>query len=202
MIQNEILDYLNELFPSAHCELNFNNDYELLINIALSAQTTDKKVNEVSKDLFLVYPNITSLANANVEVVENIIKPLGISKIKSKNITSCARMIISKYNGIIPNIFEELITLPGIGEKTANVFLAVYHNIPTFPVDTHVKRVANRLNLSDSDNVKKIELDLKNLFDKKDWIDLHHKLIFFGRYFCTSVKPKCEECKLKNKCFK
>lgn len=196
-----ILDYLEKLYPDAHCELNYNNDYELLINIALSAQTTDKKVNEISKDLFLIYPNINSLANASKIDVENIIKPLGLSKIKSENIISCANQIKDLYNGVIPNKFEDLIILKGVGKKTANVFLTVYYNVPTFPVDTHVKRVANRLGISNSEDVNKIEKDLMKYFDKNTWVKLHHQLIFFGRYFCISKKPRCNECELKCKFF-
>ncbi len=196
-MKSKYINYFEELFPDAHCELNYNNDYELLINISLSAQTTDKKVNNVSKDLFLVFPTINSLANADVKVVENIIKPLGIATIKSKNIVKCANQIINDYAGIIPNNYDDLIKLAGVGKKTANVFLTVYYNVPTFPVDTHVKRVANRLGISCSNDVNVIENDLMNFFDKKTWVKLHHQLIFFGRYFCTSKNPRCKECALK-----
>ncbi len=196
-MKNKILNYLEELFPNAYCELDYNNDYELLINIALSAQTTDKAVNKVSKDLFLLFPNVKSLANANVTEVENILKPLGLAKVKSKNIISCAKQINDLYNGIIPNEHSKLIKLNGVGNKTANVFLAEFYNIPTFAVDTHVKRVSNRLNISKNNDVNKIENDLKKYFDEDTWIKLHHQLIFFGRYFCTSKNPKCEQCILK-----
>lgn len=192
-----ILDFLNELYPDAECELNYNNDYELLINIALSAQTTDKKVNEISEDLFLRFSSISLLSKADIKEVENIIKPLGLSKIKSKNIVNCARQIIDTYEGVIPNEFEKLIKLSGVGKKTANVFLTVFYNIPTFPVDTHVKRVANRLGISSTEDVDIIETDLMNFFEKDTWVKLHHQLIFFGRYFCTSKNPNCSECKLK-----
>ncbi len=195
-----IYSFLDELFIDAKCELNFNNDYELLINIILSAQTTDKKVNEITSDLFLIYPNINSLKNANILEVEKILKPLGLAKVKSNNIVKCANQISVNFNGVILNNFNDLITLNGVGRKTANVFLAVFHSIPTFPVDTHVKRVANRLGLSNSDDVNIIEIDLMNYFEKNTWIKLHHQLIFFGRYFCTSKNPNCNNCLLKVSC--
>lgn len=201
MIKEEFLKYLDELFPNAFCELEYQNDYELLTNISLSAQTTDKKVNIVAKELFSKYPTITSLANANIEDVIKIIKPLGLANSKATNIISCAKQINSEYNGKIPNIHEELTKLKGVGNKTANVFLAEFYQIPTFAVDTHVKRVSNRLGFSKSDNVDIIEKDLKNTFPKDIWIKLHHQFIFFGRYFCTSKKPQCNSCLLKNKCF-
>ncbi|MFI3251692.1 MAG: endonuclease III [bacterium] len=195
-----ILNFLEELFPDAHCELNFNNDYELLINIALSAQTTDKKVNQVTEDLFLIYPNIETLRKANPIEVEQILKPLGLAKVKANSIIKCANQIYDNFNGVIPQVHKDLISLQGVGNKTANVFLAVFCNIPTFPVDTHVKRVANRLCLSKSDDVIQIEKDLMNYFDKNTWIKLHHQLIFFGRYFCTSKNPNCNKCLLNKIC--
>lgn len=200
MITNDFIKFVEELYPDAHCELNYDNDYQLLVNIALSAQTTDKKVNEISKDLFLIYPNVNSLANANEKELIEIIKPLGLSKVKSSNLIDCAKQIKTLYNGKIPNVHCELTKLKGVGNKTANVFLAEYYNIPTFAVDTHVKRVANRLNFSKSENVDIIEKDLMKLFPKDNWIKLHHQFIFFGRYFCKSKSPNCEQCKIKNTC--
>ncbi len=197
---NDILNYFEELYPDAHCELNYTNDYELLINIILSAQTTDKKVNEITKELFKTYKTPNDLSNAKYEDIVHIINPLGLAKNKSRQIISCCKSIVDVFDNKIPSTHDKLLTLDGVGNKTANVFLAVYHNIPTFAVDTHVKRVANRLNLSKSDNVDLIEKDLKNIFPKEMWIDLHHRMIFFGRYHCTSKKPKCENCKLTKKC--
>lgn len=199
-MKNILLDFLNELFPDAFCELNYNNDYELLINIALSAQTTDKKVNIVSKDLFFIYPNIEKLRKAEVTDVTKILKPLGLASTKAKNIIKCANQIHDDFNGVIPSNHLDLITLAGVGNKTANVFLAEFYNIPTFAVDTHVKRVANRLSLSKSTDVNIIEKDLMNYFEKETWIKLHHQLIFFGRYFCTSKSPKCNKCLLNSFC--
>lgn len=195
-----LYSFLDELFPNAHCELNYNNDYELLINIALSAQTTDKKVNEVSEDLYLLYPNIKSLKDANASDVEKILKPLGLAKVKSNNIIKCANQIYDDFNGVIPSVHSDLIKLTGVGNKTANVFLSEYYNVPTFAVDTHVKRISNRLGISNSDDVNVIEKDLMIFFEKEKWITLHHQLIFFGRYFCTSKNPNCNKCLLKNSC--
>ncbi len=196
-MKNDILSFLDQLFPDAFCELNYNNDYELLFNIILSAQTTDKKVNIVSKDLYFIYPNVDSLRKAKQNEVEQILRPLGLAKSKSINIIECANQIYNDFNNVIPNNYNDLIKLKGVGNKTANVYLAVFHNIPTFPVDTHVRRVANRLGLSKSDDVNVIEKDLMKYFDKNTWIKLHHQLIFFGRYFCTSKSPNCNKCLLK-----
>lgn len=197
-MRNEIINFFDELYPNAHCELTYNNDFELLIKIILSAQTTDKKVNEVTISLFEKYDNVIKLSSADKKEVENILKPLGLSVVKSFNIINCSKVIVEQYNCLIPKTHEELIKLNGVGNKTANVFLAVFYNVPTFAVDTHVKRVANRLGISKSSDVKKIENDLKDFFEKDTWIKLHHQLIFFGRYFCKAIKPNCDKCILKN----
>ncbi len=197
---NQFLNFLDELYPDAHCELYYENDYQLLINIALSAQTTDKQVNIISKDLFLLYPTISLLANAEQTDVYNIIKPLGLAKVKSVNIIECSKQVIENYNGVIPNEHKELTTLKGVGNKTANVFLSEFYQIPTFAVDTHVRRVAQRLRFTNSDNVDIIEKDLMKLFKKDLWIKLHHQMIFFGRYFCKSKNPTCKMCKIQNIC--
>lgn len=192
-----VKNYLDELFPNAHCELVYNNHFELLIAIVLSAQTTDNKVNSVTPVLFKKYPTIKSLADANLDEVVSILKPLGLANNKAKNIIATANILKDKE---IPNTREELIKLPGVGRKTANVFLAEGLKINAFAVDTHVSRVAYRLGITKSEDPLIIEKDLTNLFAEEDWIKLHHQMIFFGRYFCKAKNPNCKECKLKEHC--
>ena len=197
---NRILQTVKEMFPNASCELNYNNHYELLIAVVLSAQTTDKRVNEVTVELFKKYPTAKDLSNANYNDVYNIISVLGLAKAKTNNIINLSKQLIEKYNNIVPNNREQLQSLPGVGRKTANAVLMEGFRIPAIAVDTHVSRVSNRLGLSNSDDVKIIEQDLMNLYDEKDYYFVHHGLLFFGRYHCSAKKPKCEECKLKDIC--
>ena len=197
---NRILQTVKEMFPNASCELNYNNHYELLIAVVLSAQTTDKRVNEVTVELFKKYPTAKDLSNANYNDVYNIISVLGLAKAKTNNIINLSKQLIEKYNNIVPNNREQLQSLPGVGRKTANAVLMEGFRIPAIAVDTHVSRVSNRLGLSNSDDVKIIEQDLMNLYDEKDYYFVHHGLLFFGRYHCLAKKPNCEECKLKDIC--
>ena len=196
-MRDKILNYLDELFPDAHCELLYNNKFELLIAIVLSAQTTDAKVNKITPILFSKYPNPSDLANAELENVIDILRPLGLAKTKAKNIIATAKMLENKD---VPNTREELMMLPGVGRKTANVFLAEGLKINAFAVDTHVLRVSNRLKITKSDDPLVVEKDLTNFFKEEDWIKLHHQFIFFGRYFCKAKNPNCKECKLKEHC--
>lgn len=197
---NRILQTVKEMFPNASCELNYNNHYELLIAVVLSAQTTDKRVNEVTVELFKKYPTAKDLSNANYNDVYNIISVLGLAKAKTNNIINLSKQLIEKYDNIVPNNREQLQSLPGVGRKTANAVLMEGFRIPAIAVDTHVSRVSNRLGLSNSDDVKIIEQDLMSLYDEKDYYFVHHGLLFFGRYHCLAKKPKCEECKLKDIC--
>lgn len=199
MKQQDILNFLDELFPNAHCELVYNNHFELLIAIILSAQTTDVKVNNITPILFSKYPTISDLANANISDVKEILMPLGLANAKANNIVKTAKIILA--NGeIIPSLKEDLVKLPGVGGKTANVFLAEGLGVNAFAVDTHVSRVSNRLGISKSNDPYIIEKDLMKFFENKDWVKLHHQFIFFGRYFCKAKKPNCLECKLKEHC--
>ena len=202
MKRTDILNFLNELFPDAHCELVYKNHFELLIAIILSAQTTDLKVNQITPILFSKYPNVSDLANADLESVVMILKPLGLANSKAKNIINTSRSLLENYDGKIPTTMTELTSLSGVGNKTANVFLAEGHNEKRFAVDTHVGRVSRRLAISYSDNPDKIENDLKNFFASDDWTKLHHQFIFFGRYFCKAKNPECVNCKLKKYCVK
>lgn len=197
---DDIISYLDELYPDARCELNFKNDYELLISIILSAQTTDKKVNQVTSLLYAKFPTSVELSNAQLEEVIEIINPLGLAKTKSINIINCCKVLVEEYAGNVPLEYKDLISLSGVGNKTAQVFLAVYCDIPTFAVDTHVRRVSNRLGIVNTFDVLKIEKELKDYFPIEKWSRLHHQLVLFGRYFCTARNPKCENCELKIKC--
>lgn len=188
------------MFPNASCELNYNNLFELLVAVVLSAQTTDKRVNEVTKILFQKYNSPISLSQADYNEIYEIVRPLGLAKSKAQNIIQLSKVLNTKYNDIVPNTREELESLPGVGRKTANAVLMEGFRIPAIAVDTHVSRVSFRLGLSKDDNVLKIEQDLMKLFPKDEWYFVHHGLLFFGRYFCTAKKPNCEICKLKDIC--
>lgn len=196
----EIFMILDSLFPNASCELNYSNPFEMLIATILSAQTTDISVNKVTSVLFKKYPDSKSLKDANLSDVINIIKPLGLYQNKAKNIIKLAEELETKYQGEIIADYNVLITLPGVGRKTANVVLSEVFDIPAIAVDTHVLRVSNILKLSDSDNPIKVENDLMSLYDKSLWKDVHLKLLFFGRYMCKAIKPLCSNCPFNNSC--
>lgn len=201
-MKNEtIISNLEILFPEAKCELNYNNDWQLLIAILLSAQCTDKKVNKVTPLLFEKYPTLHDLKNANFNELEQIIHSLGLSNTKAKNIISLSKILNENYNNHVPSKKEELIKLPGIGNKTANVMLIEYFKIPAFPVDTHVARVSKRLKLcNNSDDVKTIEKKLTKKFPVDSWAMLHIRMVLFGRYICKAIKPSCLNCPFKEQC--
>lgn len=193
--------YLDELFPNPKCELNYNNDYELLIAIVLSAQSTDKRVNSVTPIIFNKYDSLKTLKKASLKDLENIIRPVGSFRRKASYIKDIATILDDKYNGIVPCDREKLIELPGVGRKTANVFLGEFYNIPAIAVDTHVERVSKRLRLaSKRDNVLQIEKKLEKYFSKDTWARRHLQLVLFGRYYCKAIKPECMNCKLKDIC--
>ena len=197
----EILNYLDSLFPNAHCELTYTKDYELLIAIVLSAQATDKSVNKVTPVLFDKYKTLEELANAPIEDIENIIKPIGTYKKKSQFIKSIANTLVKDSRSIIPNDRKYLETLSGVGRKTINVFLDEYYKVPAIAVDTHVERVSKRLNLVKSNSIViEIEQTLMKRIPKAKWIKAHHQFIFFGRYHCKAIKPNCSCCKLSHLC--
>ncbi len=193
MKSEEVLKYLDDLFPDARCELNYNKDYELLIATILSAQSTDKRINLVTKVLFDKY-DIYSLAEAPIEDIERIIYPVGTHKRKAEYIKNVAQELVKNYDGCVPNNREFLESLPGVGRKTCNVVLSNLYNEAAIAVDTHVKRVANRLGLTKSDDVLVIEQDLMKFFPKDKWSRVHHQLVLFGRYICKSAKPECAKC--------
>ena len=197
----EIHNYLDKLYPNAHCELNYNKDYELLIAIVLSAQTTDKRVNKVTEVLFKKYQNLKELSEAPIEDIEDIIREIGTFKKKSIFIKEISKRLLEDQNGIVPNDREYLSTLNGVGRKTINVFLSEYYKVPAIAVDTHVERVSKRLGLAKSDDtVTEVEEKLKRKVPKHLWIKTHHQFIFFGRYHCKAVNPNCINCQLKHIC--
>lgn len=197
----DILNYIDSLYPNAHCELEYNKDYELLIAIVLSAQTTDKRVNKVTKVLFNKYQTLEELNKASLEELENIIREIGTFKKKSIFIKNIANSILNDHNGLVPNNRTYLESLSGVGRKTVNVFLAEFYKIPSIAVDTHVERVSKRLNLAKSTaTVTEVEKTLMKKIPKDLWIKAHHQLIFFGRYHCKAQKPNCKNCKLTNIC--
>ena len=196
-----IISNLEQMFPNPKCELLYENDWQLLIAILLSAQSTDKKVNKVTPILFTKYPTLKDLKEASFNELKEIIYPIGLSTTKAKNIISLATILHDKYNDKVPSNKEELIALPGIGNKTANVMLIEYFNIPAFPVDTHVARTSKRLQLCDEkDNVTTIEKKIKQTFPIETWATLHIRMVLFGRYICKAIKPDCKNCLFEGKC--
>jgi len=193
--------YLDELFPNPKCELNYSKDYELLIAIILSAQSTDKRVNTITPIIFTKYNSLKALKEALLEDLENIIRPIGSFRRKASYIKNIASILDEKYNGVVPKNRDDLIKLPGVGRKTANVFLSEFYNVPAIAVDTHVERVSKRLKLAHrDDNVLEIEKRLEKVFSRENWAKRHLQLVLFGRYFCKAIKPMCNSCKLKDIC--
>ena len=190
-----IIDALNNLYPNAKCELIHKNNFELLIAVILSAQTTDKKVNNVTSILFDKYDDAYKLSRADISELEDIIRPIGLYKNKAINIKKTSEILVDKFNGIVPSDYDDLISLKGVGRKTANIILNNCFDVPTFAVDTHVSRVSKRLGIANKDDdVLKIEEKLMNYFPKESWGKLHHQFIFFGRYKCKAISPICDNC--------
>ena len=199
--QVAIFSYLDELYPDAHCELNYSKDYELLIAVMLSAQTTDKAVNKVTAILFDKYKTLNALANAKLEDVESIISSIGMYKIKAKNVINISQGLVSKYNGKVPHNKEKLLQLSGVGNKTANCVLAELFNEPYLAIDTHMQRFAKRLGIAkEKDSVETMEKKYLRFIPKERAIKTNHQIIWFGRYKCKAISPKCEDCKLKEFC--
>ena len=191
---------LDMMFPQARCELNYNNDYELLIATVLSAQCTDKRVNEVTKVLFDKY-TLNDLAVAKKEDIENIIRSCGSYTKKATYIIEIAKSLIDNYEGVVPNNREYLESLPGVGRKTTNVVLSNLYDVPAIAVDTHVERVSKRLKLAQkNDDVLKVEKKLMKAIPKELWSRSHHQLVLFGRYICKARGPECEKCAFINDC--
>ncbi len=199
----KLIPFLDELFPQVGCELIYHKDYELVIAVMLSAQTTDASVNAVTPVLFSTYSSLEELANAKLEDVENIIHSIGLYKNKAKNVIGIAQVLLRDFNGVVPSDKDLLQTLPGVGNKTAGVVRAEFFKIPDLPVDTHILRISKRLGLANlEDDAYEVEMKLKKIIDEDRYIKTHHQLIHFGRYFCTARNPQCEKCKIKEICNK
>lgn len=196
----EIEKRLRLIIEIPKSELNFNTTFELLIAVMLSAQCTDKRVNIITSELFKKYNTPEEISALTLEQLENDIKSCNYYHNKAKNIISASKQIVENFGGVVPSEHSALTTLSGVGDKTANVVQAVGFGIPALPVDTHVLRVSNRLGLVKTSDPHKCEQLLKNIFKKDTWIDMHHLLLLFGRYYCTARIPKCDSCVLCDIC--
>lgn len=192
---DQILDELTIMFPDAKTELNYQDGYQLLVAVMLSAQSTDVVVNQITPNLFATYPTFYDLSLATSEAVAKIIKRIGLYKTKAKNLVAMAQIIVTQFDSKLPNTQAELMSLPGVGPKTANVVLSEWFKIPAIAVDTHVFRVAKRLRLAPEDaNVAQVEVALNQNIKKERWNQAHHLLILFGRYKCKARQPLCDDC--------
>ena len=199
-MNENIYDYLDYLFPDAKCELNYNKDYEFLIAVSLSAQTTDKKVNKVTSVLFEKYDSLEKLMNADINDIEDIIREIGTYRKKALFVKEIVKSIY-EYGGYVPNDRKFLEGIKGVGHKTSNVVLATLFDEPAMAVDTHVKRVSERLGISNSkDSVLDVERKLMKKVPRERWNRTYHQLVLFGRYKCKAIIPLCSECKIKEFC--
>lgn len=197
-----ILTKLDEAYPNATCELNHKNAFELLIATILSAQCTDVRVNQVTETLFKKYPDAKAFAYANPRELEQEVRPTGFFRNKTKSVMGASKGILENFGGEVPRTMEEILTLPGVARKTANVVLGTAYGIPSgIVVDTHVQRIANRLDLTRNEDPKKIEQDLMEVIPKDKWIQFSHQIIWHGRRVCQARKPKCLECNMESLCY-
>lgn len=201
MKTSRIEEYLDYLFSDPKCELLYNKDYELLIAVVLSAQSTDKRVNSVTPIIFKKYDTLEKLKEADLSDLEMIIRPVGSFRKKAFYVKEIARIVYDEWNGIVPRDREVLLNFPGVGRKTINVFLSEFYNEPAIAVDTHVERISKRLGLAyKNDDVLKVEQKLMKKFSREVWGKRHLQMVLFGRYHCKAVKPCCSECKLVDIC--
>ena len=196
----KIVEILKETYPDAKCELNYETPLQLLVATILSAQTTDKKVNEVTEGLFKDYPDLDAFLTITNDELEERIKQIGLYRNKAKNLIMMFNQVKEKFNGEVPQTMEGITSLAGAGRKTANVVLSNAFGVPSIAVDTHVFRVSNRLGLANSESVLEVEKQLQKELPKKEWSLMHHMLIFHGRRCCTARNPKCSECPLNKEC--
>jgi endonuclease-3 len=195
------LDTMAEMYPDAHCELNHSNPFELVIAVALSAQCTDALVNKVTRELFQKYKTPEDYLAVPLDELQQDIRSIGLYRNKAKNIQSLCRMLLERYDGKVPKDRDELINLPGVGRKTANVVVSVAFGIPAIAVDTHVERVSKRLAFCRwKDSVLEVEKTLMKKVPMEEWSVTHHRMIFFGRYHCKAQRPQCEVCPLLDLC--
>ena len=196
----EILELLHKEYPQAECALHHKDTFELLIAVALSAQTTDVSVNKVTPGLFAAYPDAKALAAADQDAVMDLIRTIGMYRTKSKNIIRLSQELCDKHDGIVPEDYDALVALPGVGRKTANVVLSVGFGHQRIAVDTHVFRVAGRIGLANEKDVLKTEYALMDLLPEDRWSEAHHSLIFHGRNCCSARKPECDRCVIADLC--
>lgn len=202
MINTELLfSYLDEKYPDAHCELKYSKDYELLIAVMLSAQTTDKSVNQATAVLFSKYKTVEELAKADIGDVAFIIRHLGMYQVKARHVVEIADILVKHHGGKVPNDPHALLVMPGVGNKTKNCVLGELYNEPLLAVDTHMQRVAKRLGIAnEKDSVEKIEQKYMAILPRERVVKTNHQIIWFGRYFCKALSPECANCKLKEFC--
>ena len=201
MIQNKLIEYLDYLFPNPKCELTYQTDYQLLMAVVLSAQSTDKRVNSVTPIIFSKYPTLEELANASLTDLEDIIRPVGSFRKKASYLKKIASRLVNEFDGVVPTDRDILESFPGVGRKTVNVFLAEFYHYPAIAVDTHVERVSKRLKLAyQKDSVLDVERKLMKKVPKERWAKFHLQMVLFGRYYCKAVKPLCKDCPLKECC--
>ena len=200
-----ILNHLNKIYPKTPIPLNHSNNFELLIAVLLSAQCTDERVNKVTPELFTLAKSATEMSKVKTEKIYKIIRPCGLAPKKSRAISSLSNILVDQFKGVVPDSFQELEKLPGVGHKTASVVMSQGFGYPAFPVDTHIHRLAQRWGLTNGRNVKQTEKDLKRLFPKNTWNKLHLQIIFYGREYCQARScygltcPICKECFPKRK---
>lgn len=197
----QLLETVAAMYPDAQVALHFETTFQLLIAVILSAQTTDVAVNKATPALFAAYPNAGTLAQAPLEDVMAKIKTIGLYRNKAKNIIACSQMLVERFGGRVPQSQKDLMQLPGVGQKTANVVRSVAFHIPAFAVDTHIQRIAKRLQIvPENAKVEEVEKTITSIMPPSRWNALHHQLIYFGRYFCTAKKPHCAECPVLAAC--
>lgn len=197
----KIIEILKEFYPDATCSLDFTNSFEMVIAVMLSAQCTDERVNKTTPELFKKYGNPNLMAEADIKELEKIVHPCGFYKNKAKNMKACSQMLIDEFNGNVPDNMNDLQRLPGVGRKSANVvMLEAFHNPQGIAVDTHAKRISNRVGFSKQSDPEKIEQDLLKQFPKDAYYDVNHLLVWHGRAICDSRKPMCDKCPIKDYC--
>lgn len=196
-----IIETLKKMYPDAKCSLDFSTPFQMLVSVVLSAQCTDERVNKTTPSIFSKYSTPQDFADMDIELLEELIHPCGFYKTKAKNLKRTAQVLVEKYDGIVPNNMEDLMSLPGVGRKSANVIMLEAFDLPQgIAVDTHCKRIANRLGFSSESDPAKIEQDLLKVIPKEYYKDVNHIFIWHGRNVCTSQKPKCDSCKLQQYC--
>lgn len=197
----EILNILRNHYPEATCSLDFKSPFQMVIAVMLSAQCTDERVNKTTPLLFKDYGTPEKMAKMDIKELENIIHPCGFYKNKAKNALACSQVLVEKYNSIVPNNMEDLMSLPGVGRKSANVImLEAFGDAQGIAVDTHARRISNKIGFSSKAEPEKIEQDLLKQFPKEDWKDVNHLFVWHGRYTCIARNPKCNKCPLQKHC--